>query len=89
MTEKIPPLNILIFAFGTRGDVQPFIAFAKELKKHNHHVRIATFIKFKDFVESYNIDFYPIKGILLKKNTFIFLGDIEKFIKLSITTKKK
>jgi len=46
-----PPLNIVIFIVGSRGDVQPYIALAVRLiQKRGHRVRIATHGEFKDLV---------------------------------------
>lgn len=47
---------------GSRGDVQPFIAFGNELQKHGHRVRIATHDQFENFVRQSNLEFYPIGG---------------------------
>jgi sterol 3beta-glucosyltransferase len=57
---------ITILAAGTRGDVQPYIALGLELKKTGHNVRIVTFKNFEDFVKSFGLDFYPIKGDVSK-----------------------
>jgi hypothetical protein len=46
----IPPLDILILVVGSRGDVQPFIAFAQGLQKEGHRVRLATHINFKQVI---------------------------------------
>ncbi len=47
---------------GTRGDVQPFIAVAVRLKADGHVVRLVTHNVFKEWVESYGLEFLPIKG---------------------------
>ncbi|WVQ83693.1 hypothetical protein IAT38_005837 [Cryptococcus sp. DSM 104549] len=48
---KCPPLYIVIFIVGSRGDVQPYLSLALHLVQSNsHHVRIATHSDFKDFV---------------------------------------
>ncbi|WWC72266.1 uncharacterized protein I206_106228 [Kwoniella pini CBS 10737] len=48
---KCPPLNIVIFIVGSRGDVQPYMSLALHLiTTHSHRVRIATHPDFKDFV---------------------------------------
>jgi len=59
---KIPPLNVVILIVGSRGDVQPFIAFGKGLKAQGHRVRIASHINFKNFVRDNGLEFYPLKG---------------------------
>ena len=47
---------------GTRGDVQPFLAVALELKAHGHRVRLATHATYRKFVETQGIEFYPLGG---------------------------
>lgn len=47
---------------GTRGDVQPFLAVALELKQHGHRVRLATHATYRKFVESQGIEFFPLGG---------------------------
>jgi len=48
-------VNIRLLAFGTRGDVQPYLALALGLKRVGYDVSMATTSDFKDFVEKYNI----------------------------------
>ncbi|KAF5009210.1 hypothetical protein FDECE_4575 [Fusarium decemcellulare] len=55
-------LNIVIQIVGSRGDVQPFIALAAELKRWGHRVRLATHGAFEGFVTSSGIEFFPIGG---------------------------
>jgi sterol 3beta-glucosyltransferase len=52
---------ITILCSGTRGDVQPYIALAQELKKLGLSARIATSRTFEGFVRGYGIDFYSIE----------------------------
>ncbi|WVF67372.1 hypothetical protein IAT40_002127 [Kwoniella sp. CBS 6097] len=50
-STQCPPLNIVIFIVGSRGDVQPYLSLALHLiQSHSHRVRIATHPDFKDFV---------------------------------------
>lgn len=51
---------ITILSVGTRGDTQPYIALALELKKLGYQVRIAAGNSFGDFIKSYGIGFAPI-----------------------------
>ncbi|XP_031500806.1 sterol 3-beta-glucosyltransferase UGT80B1-like [Nymphaea colorata] len=60
--KSIPRLKIAMLVVGTRGDVQPFIAIARRLQDFGHKVRLATHANFKAFVESADIDFYPLGG---------------------------
>jgi len=55
-------LNIGIFTYGTRGDVQPYIALALGLTGKGHRVTIAAPENFKELVESFGIDFHPLYG---------------------------
>ncbi len=55
-------MNIGIFTYGTRGDVQPYIALALGLKDKGHQVTIAAPENFKDFVEDFGIVFHPLYG---------------------------
>ncbi|XP_020238188.1 sterol 3-beta-glucosyltransferase UGT80B1 isoform X1 [Cajanus cajan] len=60
--KSAPWLQIAILVVGTRGDVQPFLAIAKKLQEHGHHVRLATHTDFDVFVKSAGVDFYPLGG---------------------------
>lgn len=53
---------ITILCSGSRGDFQPYIALAQELKKLGKAVRITGMMEFETFVKSYGIDFYPIQA---------------------------
>jgi len=55
-------LNIGIFTYGTRGDVQPYIALALGLINKGHQVIIAAPENFKELVEEFDIDFHPLYG---------------------------
>jgi UDP:flavonoid glycosyltransferase YjiC (YdhE family) len=61
-TQTIPKLNIGIFTYGTRGDVQPYIALALGLIDKGHQVTIAAPENFKEFVEDFEITFHPLYG---------------------------
>ena len=53
-------MKIIINTFGTRGDVQPYIALARGLGQAGHSVRILTHQIFEHFVRDYDLDFYPL-----------------------------
>ena len=58
-----PPLNVVIHVVGSRGDVQPFVALGKVLKKdYGHRVRLATHGTFRQFVEENSLEFFSIGG---------------------------
>ena len=52
-------MNITILTLGTRCDVQPYVALAKELIKRNHHVTICTGATFESFCTQNGLTFYP------------------------------
>jgi len=51
---------ITILCSGSRGDFQPYIALAQELKKLGKNVRIAGGTSFEAYIKAYGIDFYPL-----------------------------
>ncbi len=53
---------ITILCSGSRGDIQPYVALAQEIKKQGKEVRIAAGKSFKSFVEGYDIGFYPLSA---------------------------
>lgn len=55
-------MNYGIITIGSRGDIEPFIALGKGLMKRGHHVRIATFAKFKEYIESNGFEYSPLVG---------------------------
>ena len=55
-------MNITILTYGSRGDVQPFIALALGLQKNGHHVKLAAPHRFADSVAAYGVPFAPLAG---------------------------
>ena len=53
---------ITILCAGSRGDFQPYLALAMELKKLDKDVRITGMKEYESFIRSYGIDFYPIQA---------------------------
>lgn len=51
---------ITIICSGSRGDFQPYIALACELKKNGKEVRVTAGAGHEDFVKSYGVDVFPI-----------------------------
>ena len=49
-------MNILLIAFGTRGDVQPVIAFGKGLRAAGHVVQVMAGANFRDWIISHGLD---------------------------------
>jgi len=55
-------LNIGIFTYGTRGDVQPYIALAVGLSARGHQVTLAAPQNFKQLVEGFGLTFHALYG---------------------------
>jgi len=55
-------MRISILTYGTRGDVQPFLALAIGLRNAGHQVRFAAPQNFADFVGQHPIEFVPFIG---------------------------
>ena len=55
-------MKITILTYGSRGDVQPFLALAIGLQKAGHRVKLAAPHYFADFVNAYDIPFVPLAG---------------------------
>ncbi|KAI5827594.1 glycosyltransferase family 1 protein [Schizophyllum commune Tattone D] len=55
-------MHFTCLTIGSRGDVQPYIALAKGLMADGHRVRIATHVEFKDWIESYGIEYGYVGG---------------------------
>lgn len=55
-------MNIGIYTYGTRGDLQPYIALALGLIDKGHQVTISATEDFKEFVEGFKISFQPLFG---------------------------
>ena len=53
-------MEIIVLTIGTRGDVQPFVALCKGLKRAGHRPRIASHGCFKAWVEGEGIAFKDI-----------------------------
>ena len=52
--------RILLLTYGSRGDVEPFVALALGLKRTGFEVSLATAARFQDFVEGFGIAFHPL-----------------------------
>ncbi|OKH55796.1 glycosyl transferase [Calothrix sp. HK-06] len=55
-------MHITILTIGSRGDVQPYLAFAVSLKNAGYHVRLATHAKFEQDIRAYGLEFALING---------------------------
>ncbi len=59
-------MKICILTFGTRGDVQPYIALGAGLQASGHAVTLATLGEFKSSVLEYGLEFDHLRGDFLK-----------------------
>lgn len=59
---NLSSMRIAIVAPGSRGDVEPYLALGKGLKKAGHIVRLVTHRNFGGFVQSHGVDFWPVEG---------------------------
>jgi sterol 3beta-glucosyltransferase len=55
-------MNIGIFTYGTRGDVQPYIALALGLQDKGHKVILAAPENFSELVVGFGLMFHPLYG---------------------------
>ena len=55
-------MHIVILTYGSRGDVQPYIALAHGLQAEGYQVSLAAPENFKSFIEGYQVDFLPLYG---------------------------
>jgi sterol 3beta-glucosyltransferase len=55
-------MKIGIFTYGTRGDVQPYIALALGLMDKGHDVRLSAPADFKEFAEGFGVQFQGLYG---------------------------
>ena len=53
-------MHVAISTFGSRGDVQPFLALAVGLQQAGHQVTLVTSHTFSDWIQSYGIDVRPV-----------------------------
>ncbi len=58
--------KICILTFGTRGDVQPYVALGLGLKAAGYEVTIATLAEFKPLVMDYGLQHDALRGDFLK-----------------------
>jgi vancomycin aglycone glucosyltransferase len=61
-------MRVLLSSIGSRGDVQPLVALALELRTLGHRARLCVAPNFKEWIESYGLECTPI-GPDLKKMT--------------------
>ncbi|KPV48832.1 hypothetical protein SE17_35955, partial [Kouleothrix aurantiaca] len=52
-------MRIVLFASGTRGDVQPMLALGVALRAAGYGVRLLAGANFAAWIESYGLEVYP------------------------------
>ena len=52
-------MDVLIFAFGSRGDVQPYLALAVGLQQAGHRVTLVASRQFAEWIQSHGIVTIP------------------------------
>src|SRR5688500_11006006 len=55
-------MHITILAYGSRGDVQPYVALGLGLKQAGHSIRIGAPELFRSFVTQYGLEFASLAG---------------------------
>ncbi|MDF2615093.1 MAG: sterol 3-beta-glucosyltransferase [Clostridia bacterium] len=58
-------MKITFLTLGTRGDVQPYVALAKELIKNGHEAVVCTGAAFKSFIEENGVGFHAATADLM------------------------
>lgn len=55
-------MKVVIFAAGSRGDIQPCLLLARGLKKSGYSPLIAAPENYSAFIAEYDVDFFPLQG---------------------------
>lgn len=59
-------MRVLLSTYGTRGDVQPFVALAKVLKQRGHEVAVCTPSGFREMVERHGVPYAHMGNAVLE-----------------------
>ncbi|WP_084705450.1 glycosyltransferase [Vibrio mexicanus] len=84
-------MKILLMTIGSRGDVEPFIALGKAMKKKGHEVELCTAQRFKPMVIEHDLSHQPITDELfelIEGDTFESMGSLFSGVKTSIRLMK-
>ncbi len=65
-------MRVMILTSGTRGDVQPYVALARQFLSDGHDAWIVTHEEFRSFVTEHGVEFVPIPG---EVREFLSSGD--------------
>jgi UDP:flavonoid glycosyltransferase YjiC (YdhE family) len=75
---------------GSRGDVEPYIALGKGLKKAGHYVRLISHQNFDSLISSHGLEFWAIEGNVQEIAQSVEMSEqIEKGNFLSVLSKMK
>ena len=55
-------MHVAVMTYGSRGDVEPFVALGRGLLQAGHSVRLAAPQPFESFVTAHGIDFVGLPG---------------------------
>ena len=58
-------MNVMILTYGSRGDVQPYVALARGLRAAGHGVTVAAPARFRTFIEGHGLDFGALSDAML------------------------
>ncbi|MGE4283711.1 MAG: glycosyltransferase [Clostridia bacterium] len=58
-------MKVAFLTLGSRGDVQPYVALAKELIKNGHEALVCTGASFKEFIQENGVDFHEATADLM------------------------
>lgn len=89
-------MKVTFLTLGSRGDIQPYVALAKELIKNGHEALVCTGGSFKNFIKQNGVEFYEASADLMailesKEGRKVFNGGnynifkIMKYVKEVIT----
>lgn len=59
-------MRVLLYTFGTRGDVQPYVALARALTDRGHSAAICTAEGFRALIESADVDYLRMNNDMLQ-----------------------
>ncbi len=69
--QQLTPVKVTILSYGSRGDIQPFVALAVGLRRSGHDVRLAAPHRFVDLLSQYQIPFAPLPGDPEEMSAFV------------------
>lgn len=84
-------MHITLLASGSRGDTQPYLALGLTLRDLGHSVRIAAHENYQNFVTSYGLDYFSIRGDVtqvINGTTAQFAANADNPLKVMISFNK-